>query len=97
MGKYQLSSEEYERIKNAQNEAFKRIDRNKDQIMKLLEKQSVIIEQIKDNKIDDLMSNEELHNKIKGIASNSGRKTLMKWLPLFIGVIEVVRKVLESL
>ena len=36
----QLNKEEFERIKNAQNEAFIRIDKNKDSILKLTQKQS---------------------------------------------------------
>ena len=93
----QIAKEEFERIKNAQNEAFIRIDKNKDTILILTQKQSEIMEQVKDNKIDDLMSNEELNTKIKAMASKSGRKTVLKWLAGIVPAMEVLRQLIERL
>ena len=92
-----LPKEEFERIKNAQNEAFIRIDKNKDSILKLTQKQSEIIEQVKDNKIEDLMTNEDLNKKIKAMASNSGRKTVLKWLAGIVPAVEVIRQLIERI
>jgi len=92
-----MNKEEFERIKNAQNEAFIRIDKNKDRILSITEKQGEIIAEIKDNKIDDLMSNEELNNKIKEMASKSGRKTSLKWLAGIIPLVEILRKLLQEI
>jgi hypothetical protein len=93
----QISKEEFERIKNAQNEAFVRIDKNKDSIILITQKHAEIIEQVKDNKIEDLMSNEELNKKIKSIAGSSGRKTVFKWLAGILPAIEIVRQILERI
>lgn len=93
----QISKEEFNRIKDAQNEAFIRIDKNKDSIIKLTERQTDFIAELKDFKIDDITQDEEIKKKIQAMASSSGRKTAFKWIAGIVPAVEIIRQVLENI
>lgn len=76
---------------------YDRIDGIKDQLIEINKEQGEIKEKILENKIDDLMSNEELQKEIRSMASKQGRNTVMKWGGGLVALIEVIRQVLGAI
>jgi len=95
---------EFERMKEADKEAFIRIDKMGSRIdllaqdiLNTVREMGQVKVSIMENKIDDILSSDEIKKKIGQMASKSGRNTAFKWLAGIIPLIEVIRKILEVL